>query len=212
MKGDCYGFNNRGLLFFTRGKMVMKELHLISPIPPSVNHYLADRTIMKNGRPMPIRYKTKDALKYQEVFSKHVIEEVNKQEWNCPVDPVQHFYVDTVFYFDRIDRDANNYFKCMLDTITDTGLIWADDNVVCERVQRIYYDNLNPRVEITIRPVEYVGVFDSKEVYDSFMEKCKTCKRYKRNCSILTKAKEGRITGGIQDNVCLKYCELKETE
>lgn len=187
----------------------MKELKLTSPIPPSVNHYLMDKTIQKNGRLMPMRFKTKEAKDYQEKFGKYVTEQVKLQKWETIKDPLQHYYVDTVFYFDRIDRDANNYFKCMLDTITDTGLVWVDDNVTCERVQRIYYDNLNPRIEITIHPVEYMGVFDNKEVYDSFMKKCKTCKRYKRNCSILNKAKEGRVTGGIQDNVCLKYSEQK---
>ena len=187
----------------------MNELHLTSPIPPSVNHYLADRTIIKNGRSLPVRYKTAEAKKYQEVFSKHIQEQAVKQNWTMKPDPKQHFYVDCVFYFDRIDRDCNNYFKCMLDTITDTGLIWVDDNVTCERVQRIYYDNLNPRVEIYIHPVEYVGVFDNRTIYDNFIKKCMTCKRYKRNCSILSKAKDGRVTGGIVDNECLKYDEEK---
>ena len=277
----------------------MKELKLTSPIPPSVNHYLMDKTIQKNGRLMPKRFKTKEAVDYQGNFVLYVSEQVEKQGWDYkPKDIIvdalnkmdidiesgfgdseiskktvdkfrsqvveveqiyknklavldkkynkhqrvkqekedkktydtlrneilkvkktsnyfpitQHFYVDTVFYFDKINKDTNNYFKCMLDAITDTGLVWFDDNVTCERVQRIYYDNLNPRIEITIHPVEYVGVFDSREVYDNFIEKCKTCKRYKRNCSILSKAKEGRVTGGILNNVCLKYTELKGDE
>ena len=34
----------------------------------SVNHYLAYRTIMKNGKPMAMSYKTKEAKKFQEKF------------------------------------------------------------------------------------------------------------------------------------------------
>lgn len=175
----------------------------------SVNHYLAYRAIMKNGKPMAMSYKTKEAKDFQKKFEDHIREQVKEQNWNLEVDPAQHFYVDAVFYFPRLDMDANNYFKTSLDSITETGLIWADDNVVCERVQRIYYDTVNPRIELTIYPVEYVGIFDTKEQLNSFEEKCNTCSRYKRNCSILKKAKEGRIQEEIVNLECQKYKILK---
>ena len=50
-------------------------------------------------------------------------------------------------------------------------------------------------------------VFDHQEQLNEFEEKCRTCKRYSRNCSILNKAKEGRIQEEIQDMVCSKYKE-----
>ena len=175
----------------------------------SVNHYLAYRTVTKNGKPMAMSYKTKEAKDFQKKFDQHIREEVEKQNWNLEPDPAQHYYVDAVFYFPRIDMDANNYFKCSLDQITETGLIWVDDNVVCERVQRIYYDSENPRIELTIYPVEYVGIFDTKEQMDIFENKCRMCSRYKRNCSILKKAKEGRIQKEIANLECLKYKENK---
>lgn len=34
-------------------------------------------------------------------------------------DPMQHYYVDAVFYFPRIDMDTNNYWKVAFDAITD---------------------------------------------------------------------------------------------
>lgn len=176
----------------------------------SVNHYLAYRTVMKNGKPMAISYKTKEAIDFQKKFDKHIREQIELQNWNLPVDPAQHFYVDAVFYFPRLDMDANNYFKCSLDQITETGLIWADDNVVCERVQRIYYDAENPRIELTIYPVEYIGIFDNSEQLEEFEDRCVTCMKYKRNCSILRKAKEGRVQKEIQHLVCEKYKEQKE--
>lgn len=182
-----------------------EKIYLTSPMPPSVNHYTAIRAITKNGKPMAILYETSEAKKYKEDFSKYVVEELRKQNWNFPVNKTQHFYVDCVFYFDRIDRDPNNYFKCMLDAITETQNIWVDDNVVCERVNRIYYDAKEPRIEMAIYPVEYIGIFDNQEELKSFEERCSTCKRCNNNCSIHKKAIEGRIQDEIINGVCSKY-------
>lgn len=182
-------------------------LYLTSPMPPSVNHYLGWRAIMKNGYPIVVSYETAEAKKYKQEFKKIISEQVKKQNWNLEVNSTQHFFVDAVFYFDRIDKDSSNYDKCLLDSITETCLIWKDDNVALFRPQRIYYDSENPRIELTIYPVEYVGIFDTKEQLDIFENKCETCLRYKRNCSILKKAKEGRIQKDIEDFWCSKYKE-----
>lgn len=172
----------------------------------SVNHYLAYRTILKNGKPMAMSYKTKEAKKFQEKFEEYIREQVKIQGWITDPNPMQHYYVDSYFYFPRVDMDANNYYKVNLDSITETGLIWKDDNVVCERVQRIMYDVKNPRIELIIYPVDYIGIFDNQEQLCGFEDKCKTCKRYSRNCSIFNKAKEGRIQEEINDDfVCSKY-------
>ena len=177
-------------------------------MPPSVNHYTSVRTVMKNGKPLSIVYETKEAKEYKKKFKKIVEEQVKIQGWDMEVNSTQHFYIDAIFYFDRTDRDPNNYFKCMLDAITDTGLIWVDDNVTCERVQRIYYDSSNPRIELEIYPCDYIGVFDNASQLEQFESRCIGCNRYKRNCSILQKAKEGRIQEEIQDLVCKKYKKI----
>lgn len=181
------------------------ELLLTSEIPPSVNHYLAIRTIVKNGRPMAINYKTKEALKYQKNFIEYIRREVEAQNWELIPNKTQHFYIDAVFYFGKTNQDANNYFKVMLDAITDTQLIWMDDNVTCERVQGIYYDAENPRVELRIHPTDYIGVFDNASQLAQFEANCVGCKRYKRNCSLLRNAKEGRIQSEICNGKCACY-------
>ena len=183
----------------------MEKLVFTSPIPPSVNHYLAYRTIMKNGKPMAMSYKTKEAKAYQKYIIDLIKEEVPKQGWSKSDNKFQHYYMDVIFYFPRIDMDANNYFKCLADAITDSGLVWIDDVQLCERVNGIYYDSNNPRMEIEIYPVEYMGIFPNKEIYADFINKCETCKRSKRNCSVLNKAKEGRITSEIENCICNKY-------
>ena len=172
----------------------------------SVNHYLAYRAIIKNGKPMAMSYKTKEAKTFQEKFEKYVCEQVDLQGWVTNNNPLQHYYVDSYFYFPRTDMDPNNYYKCSFDAITATGLVWCDDNVACERVQRIMYDSNNPRIELYIYPVDYIGIFKNKEQLCEFESKCKLCKRYSRNCSIFNKAKEGRIQEEIDDEfTCSKY-------
>ena len=52
--------------------MESKHLHLTSPIPPSVNHYLGYRAIIKNGKPMATSYKTTEAKKYQKEVEKYI--------------------------------------------------------------------------------------------------------------------------------------------
>lgn len=125
------------------------------------------------------------------------------QQFNIVPNKTQHWYIDCVFYFDRIDKDCNNYFKLLLDSITDTQSIWIDDNVTCERVNAIYYDAKNPRIEMTIYPVDYIGIFNNQEQLDEFESNCIHCKRYKeRKCSIFRKAIEGRIQEEIVDLHC----------
>jgi crossover junction endodeoxyribonuclease RusA len=184
-------------------------LKLTSTIPLSVNHYLGTRAILKNGKPMAMVYETGDAKKYKKEFGSYIKEQVKLQNWIMSEDKTQHIYCDCVFYFDRIDKDCNNYFKLLLDSITESEVVWIDDNVVCERVNRIYYDSSNPRIELEIYPVDYIGIFDNQEQLDGFENKCKTCNRYNRNCSILNKAKEGRIQEEICNLECSKYKETK---
>lgn len=187
----------------------MKKIHLVSPIPPSVNHYLAYRVVTNKGRPIAMSYKTQEAIKYKKSFAKYVNDEIIKQKWNVSLDKYQHFYVDATFYFPRTDMDSNNYWKCMLDSITETQLIWCDDNVVCERTQGIYYDSENPRIELDIYPTDYIGVFKDASQLEKFISNCIGCRWGTRSCRILSKAKKGYIQNEIKDGVCKKYTKLK---
>jgi len=181
------------------------SLRLVSPMPPSVNHYLAYRAIMRGGKPVAMSYKTADAVKYQCAFADYVKEEAKKQGWVMSKNPTQHYYMDCDFYFPRTDMDCNNYFKCMADAITNTRAVWIDDRQLCERVQSIQYDKNNPRIELTIHPVDYIGVFESASQLEQFESNCISCNRYSRNCSLLKAAKSGYIQPEIVDGVCQKY-------
>lgn len=163
-----------------------------------------------NGKPTAMSYKTKKAKVYQTNFEQYVKNEVIKQKWDIPVNKEQHFYFDCTFYFPRTDMDCNNYFKCMLDAITNTKCIWEDDNVVCERVRKILYDNENPRIEIEIKKTDYIGVFADASQLSDFEDNCIECVRYKRNCSLLKNAKAGKIQEEINGGVCSKYSPVKK--
>lgn len=190
--------------------MKKQVLKLTSPIPLSVNHYLGTRVVYnKKQKPMAIVYETPDAKRYKKEFGNYIKEQVKLQNWIMNMDKTQHIYCDCVFYFDRIDKDCNNYFKLLLDSITESEVVWVDDNIVCERVNRIYYDSKEPRIELTIYPVDYIGIFDNSDQMVDFENICKTCKRYNRNCSILKKAKDGKIQEEICDLKCTKYSEKK---
>lgn len=164
---------------------------------------------MRNGRPLAVSYVTPDASQYRAEFADYVRREVEKQHWDLIPNKDRLIYVDAVFYFDKKRQDCNNYFKVMLDAITDTKLIWLDDNVVCERVQRIYYDVENPRVELTISPAPFVGIFDSKSQFDEFRANCVGCTRNSRRCSVVKNAKEGRIQATITNGHCTQYKQRK---
>lgn len=154
---------------------------------------------------MAMSYKTSEAKKYQKDFIKHVQQQTKLQNWIKSDNKFQHYYMDCIFYFPRIDMDANNYFKCMADAITDAKTVWIDDVQLCERVQRIFYNTENPRVEIEIKPVNYIGVFENSTQLEKFESNCIDCNRYGRNCSLLNRAKEGRIQDEIQNFICSKY-------
>jgi len=185
---------------------ISNVLKLVSPIPVSVNHYIKARAFLIKGKPQVSLYETAEAKKYKKEFTQYVKEQVKLQGWDMIPNKTQHFYVDCVFYFDRIDKDANNYFKLLLDSITDSKCIWEDDNVVCERVNGIFYDSKNSHIDITVYPVSYVGIFPTSNQLLDFQNNCITCNRYKNGkCSILKKSIEGRITEEINDFICSKY-------
>lgn len=165
---------------------------------------------MRGGKPLATSYKTKDAIVYQREFIKVVQTEAIKQGWEISSNPYQHYYMDCVFYFDRIDCDANNYFKCLADAITMSNVVWIDDNQLCERVQGIFYDRNDPRIEITITPVDYVGIFPDVAQLQKFESNCIGCTRYKRNCSLLVNAKQGRIQPEINEMICSDFKPYKD--
>lgn len=158
----------------------------------SVNHYMGYRAV---GRRV-MAYKPKITKDFEKSFSEYIKQEVKNQGWTKP-DKGKFIIMETIFYFPRVDMDAQNYFKSICDIMTDSE-VWEDDNIVCEKVNRIYYDSKNPRIEIVIYESDTVGIFDTVEDYEVFKETCNKCNRFKKTCSIHNKALESRIQYEIE--------------
>lgn len=183
----------------------MEELKLtLQGIPPSVNHYMGYRGVRKGNACMVMAYTKPESKKFQKEFAKYAKEQIKQQKWDIEQTRNRHHYMDCIFYFDRTDKDSQNYFKVMCDVLN--GIAYIDDRTILTRTHEQYYDAANPRIEITIKPVEYIGIFKNEKRLDEFENKCHGCKRFKRNCSILNKAKEGRIQEEINEEfVCIKF-------
>ena len=169
----------------------------------SVNHYMNYRTQGK----IVMAYKPLKTKNFERNLSKYIKEELNKQGWIKP-NKNKFIIMDTTFYFPRVDMDAQNYFKSLCDVMTSVN-VWEDDNKVMERVNRVYYDNKNPRIEIEVYESDFIGIFDNEEEYLSFKSICDACKKFKGGkCSIYKKTLESRIQDDVIRNdfwKCLKY-------
>ena len=147
---------------------------------------------------------------YKRDFIEYIKEQVVLQDWHKVDNKFNHLYMDGYFFMPHTHIDAANCDKILSDAITESGVVWEDDSGIMFRPQRIYYDKDNPRIELQIYESDYVGVFDDHTSLELFETICKTCSRYKRNCSILKKAKEGRIQDELGlDLICRKYKEKK---
>lgn len=155
---------------------------------------------------MAMSYKTSEATKYQKEFTQYVKQQVKEQGWKISDNKYQHYRVDIIFYFPRVDMDCNNYYKCCFDSITESGCVWIDDTQACESVKAIRYDSKNPRMEIQIYEMDYIGIFDNRAQLEEFRTNCIQCSRYKEGkCSLLVKSLEGRIQEEIENNICSKF-------
>ena len=70
--------------------MNSKVLKLISPIPPSVNHYLGYRTVKKGGKYLAVSYKKPEAVKYQKNFKEYINRESLNQHREKVEDKYRH--------------------------------------------------------------------------------------------------------------------------
>lgn len=189
--------------------MKKNKLKLVTPICPSNNHYLDYKVMNRGSKNIVFPYPTNETKEFKKNFITYIQNEVKKQGWVKDESGLQHYYVNWNVYFPRVDMDAANYDKVIADSITESKVVWVDDNVVCNHINHIYYDNKNPHFELEIYPVDYIGIFDNEAQLCKFEDKCKTCNRYSRNCSLLKNAKLGKIQDDIEDLSCKKYKEIK---
>lgn len=171
----------------SRDKIVFETL-----LPPSANTYLGKRIDYSNGKPMIKIYETQQAKEYKTMVKKVVNRAIKEQNWETP-DENTYIICSIVIYKSQKHRDADNMFKCLLDAIKDTGIIY-DDCMIIPRVENVFIDSNFPRLKVTLSKSEKKGIFDNEIIFNEFVDNnCFSCTRYSRNCSILRKCLENRI-------------------
>jgi len=188
------------------------ELNLELTLPTSINKLYINQVKynpkVKTFVPTGKRIMSEQGKKVKKQIQSEATKQLKNQEWDYEYTKTNYIYMDTIIYFTRTNSDDNNIYKLLCDSLEK--ITYENDSRVLVRTQRIYYSASNPRVEVKLSPVEYIGIFDNQDILNEFESKCKTCNRYARNCSILNKAKEGRIQEEIDDTyTCLKYKEIK---
>lgn len=139
---------------------------------------------------------------------KHIRQEVERQKWEYIEN--RFLYMDEIVYLNRKGRDSDNLKKLQQDCITESEVVWSDDSWVLPRTNRILIDSDDPRIELVITPTEFIGIFDNEKIAKVFEHRCKNCRRYKNNCSILRKALETRIQKEIDDSLtCSEFKDIK---
>ncbi|MGD6876993.1 RusA family crossover junction endodeoxyribonuclease [Bacillus infantis] len=188
------------------------ELNFTLPLPTSLNALYINKfgynPKTKTRIPTGQRILSKEGEKTKQEIIDAATDQLKGQPWSYEYTEENYIYMDTIIYFNRKGRDDNNIYKLLCDALEK--VVYENDSRVLIRTQRILYDTKQPRVEVKFTPVEFRGIFPNELHMQQFEENCMTCKRYKRNCSILNKAKEGRIQEDIsEDFVCGKYSKIK---
>ena len=166
----------------------------ICPLPPSVNEYLGKRVSYNpiTKKPFVQVYETAEAKGFKRNMKKLIQREVVKKGW-LKTGEYEYVVCEIVVYLPQKKRDCDNLFKCLLDSFTESDIIY-DDSMIIPRVKEVYIDSANPRLEVTIYKAEKIGVFNNSEHLEEFKNKnCYNCKRLKRNCSLLRNSTENRI-------------------
>ena len=174
--------------------MKVQFMSFTCPLPPSVNEYLGKRVAYNpiTRKPFVQVYETAKAKAFKRHMTKVLQRAVESFKWE-KTGEYEYVVCEVYVYSNQKKKDADNMFKCLLDSFTENGLIY-DDSMVIPRVSQLYIDKENPRLEVFLKSSGKVGIFPSYGKYEEFvLSYCDKCSRYSRNCSILRQSKENRI-------------------
>lgn len=188
------------------------EIKYTSPLCPSNNHYNNYRVVGSGKNAFIQAYPSSEYVLYKKKFIPYLKKLVEELEWQM-IDEFKHYYLDLIIYFPKTSHDPTNYFKTLQDVAN--GILWFDDKIVLGRVQRVYYtynEKCEPKIECILKPVDYIGIFDSEDEYNSFIENCNLCRNYKEgNCKRLKDYLAYKITSDFdcKTRKCIGFKEKK---
>lgn len=148
---------------------------------------------------------TPESIKYKNVATKIIREQIIKQKWTMPPEK-QMIDVKVDYFFTRKGQDANNYLKIPYDVFTKCG-VWSDDQYGKPQTGLVVIDKFNPRLEITISYSDQVGVFNNEIDRESFIRDYSEFMSEKEMKTLLKKLDDYRITEDVDydKNHKLKY-------
>lgn len=177
----------------------MQIAQFTCPLPPSVNEYLGKRVAYNpiTKKPFVQVYETAKAKAYK----KHmlILLERVKKEYTWQKTGELTYVICTVdVYLNQKRKDSDNLFKCLLDSLTQSEMIY-DDSMVIPRVGKVFIDSENPRLEVELRESDKKGIFPNYQYQLAFeKENCEKCTRFSRNCSIRKEALQNKLRPEIK--------------
>lgn len=161
-------------------------------------------TIQYNGRkPYARNIKQPKVRKYEKQVIPVIKKNIVEQSWKLSPSGQR---VDVIFDFYKPNKgvDTHNYYKVVMDCFS--GLIYHDDSDATASTNIAIIDKYNPRIEVTIKLSDTVGVFDNKGHLEQFKDKyCHRCSRNYKKCSILKAMLENRVHEEVKDFECMKF-------
>lgn len=188
------------------------KLNVTVPLPTSINKLYINQyqynPISKRREPTGKRILSTEGRKVKAKIMGDARVQLEQQEWDYDWTKENYLYQDAVIYFTRRGSDDNNVYKLLNDSLE--GILYDNDSRVLVRTQRIVYDASNPRIELTLTPVEFIGIFENKDALELFESNCQSCSKYRKGgCSILKDSVKGTVRsediGTIYMPSCNKY-------
>ncbi|MGG0794713.1 RusA family crossover junction endodeoxyribonuclease [Brevibacillus laterosporus] len=191
------------------------QLKLTLPMPVSINKLYINEyqwdARLKMRVPTGRRILSKEGRQVKAKIQGQARVQTENQDWDFDWTKENFVYQDAVIFFARRGSDDNNIYKLLNDSLE--GIAYDNDSRVLVRTQHIVYDSKNPRIELTLVPVEFVGIFKNQEMLRDFQKVCESCSRYRKgNCSIIKNSIAGTVReeiGNIYDPRCTQFKEKK---
>jgi hypothetical protein len=204
------------------------EITLRLPMPTSINKlYINEynfewnpKTRKRESKPTGRRILSPEGrkVKAQIQGEARVQLEQQKGKWDYDWTKENFCYQDALVVFARRGSDDNNIYKLLNDSLE--GIVYDNDSRVLVRTQKIVYNPKDPHVIVTLRPVEFVGIFDSVNEASQFESICKSggnngkgCSKYRNGkCSILQDSLIGTVReeiGSVSSPYCTSFTDRK---
>ncbi|MGL4850907.1 MAG: RusA family crossover junction endodeoxyribonuclease [Clostridium sp.] len=183
------------------------ELRFTVPIPPSVNSYLDWRSVRVGRKVIPRSFPSNETKQFQVEATDIIVQAMNEQQW-IKTEKNEWCVAELIYYFQRKGCDTHNHTKVLFDVMTKCE-VYADDQWLIANEQNSFIDKDNPRIEVVVKKIEKMGMFDNEEAYNKFYkEQCSECKLNKKTCKYMKEFLDNRVHN-IRDDKCINFVKYK---